>query len=151
MKRVSIMSVGPQKEIRRQPPRGIHGLALHCRCEGGPHPGPHPGGAGGRRHRTLHRGDAFGWNEALLCEARQTLEAAQHPTDAGNAERIPSELREQVVVSLPMEQFVAKLYRPPAWEAISRRRRWKRSVLKLLGLKGSDEKDSYSISGFIWP
>lgn len=53
---------------------------------------------------------------------------------------ISPELRERVVVSLAVEQLVAKMYRSPVWKAISRRRRVKRLFLKLVGLRGPDER-----------
>lgn len=53
---------------------------------------------------------------------------------------ISPELRERVVVSLAVEQLVTKMYRSPAWKAISRRRRVKRLFLNLVGLKAPEEK-----------
>jgi len=53
---------------------------------------------------------------------------------------ISPELRERVVVGLAVEQFVAKIYRSPIWKAITRRRRLKRALLRLLGLRGPDER-----------
>jgi glycosyltransferase involved in cell wall biosynthesis len=53
---------------------------------------------------------------------------------------ISPELRERVVVSLAVEQLVAKMYRSPIWKSISRRRRLKQLLLKLVGLRGPVEK-----------
>ncbi len=53
---------------------------------------------------------------------------------------ISSELREHVVVSLAVEQLVAKLYRSPIWKAISRRPRLKQMVLGFLRLKRPDQR-----------
>jgi len=53
---------------------------------------------------------------------------------------VSPELRERVVVSLAVEQLVAKMYRSPLWKAISRRRPLKRMLLKLIGLRGPDER-----------
>jgi glycosyltransferase involved in cell wall biosynthesis len=53
---------------------------------------------------------------------------------------ISPELRERIVVGLAVEQLIAKLYRSPIWKAISRRRRLKRTLLKLLGLRAPDER-----------
>jgi len=53
---------------------------------------------------------------------------------------ISPELRERVVVGLAVEQLVAKIYRSPIWKAITRRRRLKRMLLKLFGLRGPEEK-----------
>lgn len=53
---------------------------------------------------------------------------------------ISPELRERVVVSLAVEQLVAKMYRSPIWKAITRRRRLKRVLLKLFALRGPEEK-----------
>ena len=83
------------------------------------------------------------WQEKLYHEKRaQELEehVARLTGILSQPNIISPELRERVVVSLAVEQLVAKMYRSPLWKAITRRRRLKRMLLKLVGLRGPDER-----------
>lgn len=83
------------------------------------------------------------WQDKLYHENRaQELEEhiARLTGILSQPSTISPELRERVVVSLAVEQLVAKAYRSPVWKAISRRPRLKRMLLRFVGLRGPEER-----------
>ncbi len=82
--------------------------------------------------------------QAKLYHENRAQELEEHIARLTGILSLPSSIspehRERIVVALAVEQLVAKIYRSPIWKGITRRRRLKRMLLKLLGLRGPEER-----------